>query len=283
MSAVTDPNQREEWPDVLDQGDIPETFGITGPFFQKIGRRKRNNRDAKILVTADNAQTGVGKSNLCDFLGYALDTTDAGFTDDKVFIDPKAFFTAYERLEKGSATVLEEAEQIDSRRFMTTENVESSQVWQKGRVREIIALLNLPSAKMIDKRMEELCDFWINVEIRGRAKVYEKKIHRTKQSVYYEAVQVLHWPNMDGSQTFREMDRLKWDHIDGESSGTWIRKDEMQEKVEQRVKETTQNLRNKFVTSVYGETDLTAKEVAELNAVEVSPSHIRTIANEDKT
>ena len=70
-------------------GQTPD--GIRGPFFQEISKRKSQGRDAKILVTAADGQTGVGKSNLCDFLGYALDTTESGFSREKVAIEPERF------------------------------------------------------------------------------------------------------------------------------------------------------------------------------------------------
>ena len=275
--SVDTPTENGDGPTIVERDDVEA--GIRGPFFQEIGRRKRDNRDAKILVTADNAETGVGKSNLCDFLAYVLDNTEAGFSKKKVFIEPEEFFEAYKHLDPGSATVLEEAEQIDSRRAMSKKNVESSHVWQQERVREIVALLNLPSPKMIDKRMEELADYWINVEIRGRARVYKKKIHRTKQSVYYETLQVIHWPNMDGSKTFREMDKLKWQHIDGDESSGWVSKDEMRERIEKEVRQAKQEQRDTFLKAVYRQSDLTGKEIADWDCVDISPSRVRSIAN----
>jgi len=271
-------------PEINEIEDVPVSEGISGPFYQKIGKRKLDSRDAKILVTADHAQTGIGKSNLCDFLAYVFDTTERGFHPGKVAIDPEEFFESYKVVEPGSSMVLEEAEQLDSRRAMSKENVESSQTWQKGRVREVIALLNLPSPKFIDKRMEELADFWINVEIRGRARVYEKKIHRIKQSVYYETVQVIHWPNMDGSDTFREMDKLKWDHINDESDGSgWIPRSEVEEKLERLEKDVRMEVRDKWIESLYNLTDMRAKDIAALPTLDISPQRVSQIGRGDDT
>lgn len=280
MSTTTPDPPDDDGPEIVEKDDVPVTEGVSGPFYQKIGKRKLDDRDAKILVTADHAQTGVGKSNLCDFLAYVFDTTEEGFCPRKVCIEPEEFFEQYKSENQGSAMVLEEAEQLDSRRSMSKENVESSQVWQKGRVREIIALLNLPSPKFIDKRMEELADFWINVEIRGRARVYEKKIHRTKQSVYYETVQVLQWPNMDGSETFRTMDKLKWGHLNDESDGSgWVPRDELDEAVEKARKETEMEVRNRYIDAMYNETEMTGDDIAELSAVDVGAQRVRQIGN----
>lgn len=279
MSSTPKSPQDTEGPTTVEPDDVPVGEGLTGPFFQQVGKRKLDGRDAKILVTADHAQTGVGKSNLCDFFAYVFDTTDEGFCERKVHIDPEAFFEAYKHENRGSAMVLEEAEQLDSRRFMSKENVEGSQIWQKGRVREIIALLNLPSPKHIDKRMEELADYWINVEIRGRARIYQKKIHRTKQTVYYETVQILEWPNMDGSETFREMDNLKKAHIDDDSDGSgWIPRDEHTEELEKARKDERKTVRDQFIRSLKNETKMTGEDIAKLSAVSISASQVYNIA-----
>jgi hypothetical protein len=281
MSAASPPPDDEEGPpETRERDDVPVSEGITGPFFQEIGKRKIEERDAKCLVTADHAQTGVGKSNLCDFLAYVCDTTERGFSPEKVCIDPPQFFEHYGYVAPGSALVLEEGEQLDSRRAMSKENVDASQVWQKERVREIIAFINLPSPKFIDKRMEELADFWINVERRGKARIYEKKIHRIKQSVYYETMEVLYWPNMDGSQTFRQMDRLKKQHINDDSDGSgWIPRAEMHEEIERAEKEARREERDRILASIYEETELTAGEIADCSGVEIGASRIRQITN----
>lgn len=258
--------------------DLSRSF--SGPFFRAVGKRKQQDRDAKILVTAKDAQTGVGKSNLCDFLAYVLDTTDEGFVPHKITIEPEEFFSAYGRLEPGSALVMEEGEQLDPRRSMSKKNVEASHSWQMERVREVVALINLPSPKFIDKRMEELADFWVNVLRRGRARIYEKKIHDTEGRVYYQTLQDIEWPNMDGSATFREMDDLKKQMIDGEiGDGNWVPPDEHQEAIEKAREDARTELRNTFLAQLYNFTDLTGNEIADLPVVEVTTSRVRQLGN----
>jgi|APHM01.1.fsa_nt_gi hypothetical protein len=262
----------------VESENIMQSF--SGPFFAKIAKRKEEGRDAKILVTASDAQTGVGKSNLCDFLAYVLDTTDEGFVEHKITIEPEEFFSAYGRLEKGSALVMEEGEQLDPRRSMSKKNVEASHSWQMERVREVTALINLPSPQFIDKRMEQLADFWVNVLRRGRARIYEKKIHDTEKHVYYRTLQDIEWPNMDGSTTFREMDELKKQMIDGElGDGNWMPPDEHQEKVEKAKKEATQRRRNELLADAYKHSDLSAREIATWPSVDISFSRVAQVAN----
>lgn len=268
---VTDRIEEGDW-----SGDPPS--GISGPFWQELGKRKMEGRDAKVLVTAKDGQTGVGKSNFCDFASYVSDTTPEGFVPRKTTIEPQRFIELYHVLPKGSALVMEEAEQFDSRRGMTEENVEGTQTWQQARVREIIAWLNLPDPSMIDTRFEKLADFWVNVERRGKARVYEKKIHSTKQVVYYKTMQTIEWPNMDGSATFERMDDLKADMLDGElGNDGLIRESEAQERIDQAVTEAQQDVRDAWIVALK-EQGWTGKEIAALPTVDVKGARVNQIA-----
>jgi len=282
MAEVVEPDHSGDGPPTVEKSDAPVSDSeFTGPFFQAIGQRKRTGRDAKVLVTAKDAQTGVGKTNLCDFLAYVCDTTEEGFAPHKTTIEPAQFFSAYSTLEPGSSLVLEEGEQLDPRRAMQKENVEASHTWQMARVREIIAFINLPSPKFIDNRMEELADYWVNVLRRGRARIYRKRIHDTKGYVFYETMQDIEWPNMDGSATFREMANLKDDHLDGNSgSGSWVPPDEHQKTVEKATKEARKEKRDALLSSVYKETDVAATELARCSAIDITDGRIRQIANQ---
>jgi len=263
---------------IKNRSDIPG--GVSGPFFQELGQRKKNGRDAKVLVTAKDGATGVGKSNLCDFLGYVSDTTADGFATHKITIEPMRFLELYSVLEPGSAAVMEEGEQFDSRRGMTAQNVEATQKWQQARVREIIAYVNLPDPTMIDGRFERLADYWINVERRGRCRIYKKRIHPTKRVIYYETLQTLEWPNMDGSETFEYMDEIKGDLLDGKTDkDSLLRRSEADKEKKRAVEKAERETRDHFIRSLYGNTDLTASDIASLDAVDVKASRVRQIGN----
>lgn len=260
------------------RGTVPD--GIDGPFFEEVGQRKKQGRDAKVLVTADDGATGVGKSNCCDFLGFVLDTTAAGFSPEKVTIEPMEFLSLYSVLEPGSSLVMEEGEQFDSRRGMTNRNIEATQKWQQARVREIVALVNLPSPDMIDSRFEQLADYWVNVERRGKCRIYKKKIHRTKRAVYYRTLQTLEWPNMDGSTTSKRMDSIKEALIDDElGTDSLVRQSEVEERLARAKDQAAQEKRDELLISLYRDTDLTAGDIADTSAVEIQASRIRQIAS----
>jgi len=259
-----------------DADDVPG--GIRGPFFQEIGKRKLEGRDAKILVTAKDGQTGVGKSNLCDFLGYVLDTTSEGFQPYKTFIDPHRFINGYAELPPGSSSVMEEGEQFDARRGMSNENVDAAEQWQMARVREICALVNLPSPSTIDTRFERLADYWINVERRGRAMIYKKRIHPTKRKIYYETLQVLEWPNMDKSETFKHMDGLKHDHLDDDGrDGNWVRESKVQDRVERARSNVRKEVRDEWIKALKGQ-GMSGSDIAALPNVDIKGARVNQIA-----
>ncbi|CAI49733.1 uncharacterized protein NP_7008A (plasmid) [Natronomonas pharaonis DSM 2160] len=257
-------------------------FGaFNGPFFRELAQRKAENRDAKCLVTAKDGQTGIGKSNCCDFLGYVSDTSAAGFSEHKTTIDPFEFLDFYGHLPPGSATIMEEGEQFDARRSNSNKNIDAAERWQMARVREIIAFVNLPSPEEIDSRFERLADYWINIERRGFARVYKKRIHPTKRVLYYETLQTFEWPNMDDSESFKYMDALKDDRLDdGDHGSNWVRQSEVNEMVERARKEAREEERDKWIASVYRDTEMTGKDVARLEACEVSRGRVSQIASE---
>lgn len=260
-----------------------ELFGsFSGPWYRELAKRKAQGRDAKCLVTAKDGQTGVGKSNFCDFAGYVTDTSKHGFGPDKVTIDPFKFLDFYSNLPAGSAAIMEEGEQFDARRSNSNKNVDAAEKWQMARVREIVAFINLPSPEEIDSRFERLADYWINIQRRGQAKVYKKKIHSTKRKLYYKTLQTVEWPNMDGSASFEQMDRLKNDRLDGNSASSWVRQSEVTEQVEKAEKRARKETRDAWLTALQNESQLTSREIAQLTPCDVSYSRVAQIARENR-
>jgi hypothetical protein len=222
---------------------------LTGPFFQQVAKRKAQGRDAKIIVTADHGATGVGKTSCAVFLAVALDTSQQGFdAREQATLDVPRFMQLYDEVAKGSSLILDEAEQIDSRRAMSNENIDAAFTWQTRRVNEIVGILTLPDPDDIDSRMEKLADYWVNVEARGTARVYEKRIHRIKRSVYYKTLQTIKWPNMDNHPDYRTLAQLKEGMIDDkDSEDNYIRKSKHDELVEEAVKEAQREQRDELI------------------------------------
>jgi len=273
---------RERTAEPAPEAAAEDLFGtFSGAFFRELATRKREGRDAKCLVTAKDGQTGVGKTNACDFLAYVADTTDGGFAEAKTTIDPFEFLDFYNHLPPGSATIMEEGEQFDARRSNSNKNVDAAEKWQMARVREIVAFVNLPSPAEIDSRFERLADYWINIERRGFARVYKKRIHPTKRQLYYETLQTFEWPNMDDSATFQHMDALKDDRLDDGGESSWVRESEVRERVEKAEKKAVKQTRDEWLTALYNESELTARKIARLSACDVSFSRVGQIARGD--
>jgi hypothetical protein len=282
MSTAADAADHDAGPDVEEREDVHEGPPWTGPFFELLGERKRQERDLKIILTAKDGETGIGKTACGVFLAKIADTTPDGFDAEmKATLDPPEFFNLYDRLEMGSSAILDEAEQLDARRAMSSENVDASHVWQQQRVRQIVAILILPSPEEIDSRMERLADVWINVERRGRARVYRKRIHPIKRSVYYETMQTFEFPNMDSDEDYRALSDMKEDMIsDPESDDNWIRMSEHQRKLKRAEEQARREVRDELLTSFYKDVGIGAPTLADAPAVDISDGRIRQIANE---
>jgi hypothetical protein len=258
-----------------------------GPFFRRMAKRKASERDAVITVTADDADRGVGKTALAVSIAKVLDTSSDGFAAErKATLDVPEFLSLYDELEEGSALILDEAEQLDSRRSQSHENVDATHKMQTRRVNEIVAILTLPSPQVMDKRVELLQDFWINVTARGNAIVYKKRVHPIKKSIYYERLQRLSWPNMDGDRDYQILSKLKSHYIDDpESDDNWIRKDTADEWVEQAEKRAARETRDRIIRSMVEEfkhrraLDLTYDDFADV--VDLSPGRIGQIYRGD--
>jgi hypothetical protein len=257
----------------------PDGFGsFTGPFFQEVAYRKQQDRDAKIIITARDGQTGVGKTSCAVFLAKLFDTSGDGFNSrDKATLDIPEFLAAYDELEEGSALILDEAEQLDARRSMSNQNVDAAYRWQTRRVRQIISLLTLPAKKDLDTRMERLADYWVLIEARGRATVYKSRIQRARDNEYYEKMQQFEWPSMDYDYDYRILERLKDEHIDApEQSDEYVHRDEVQDLIDDAVSDAKQEKRDAIISNLDA-VDVKRAKIAE--AVGLSNSRVRDIIN----
>lgn len=251
---------------------------FTGPFWQQVAKRRKQERDAKIIITAEDGATGVGKTALAVYLAKALDQSEDGFlAAEKATVSVSEFLNLYDEVEPRSALILDEAEQIDSRRSMSNENIDAARKWETHRVNEIAGILTLPSPESLDKRMEGLADYWINVEARGKCRIYEKRIHRIKRELYYKTLQTQGWPNMDRDPDYKALAKMKEQMIsDPESENNWIRQSTVDERVAKAEKQARKELRNSIAWALKNQCGLSPSTFEP--AFDVSKSHLYTIA-----
>jgi len=182
------------------------------PLHQLFLERMENDRDLKIIITAKDAETGVGKSTA----GFALAaswhpvyTGESWSADEYGSYDIGPYLEQYLSATNGSVLQMEEAEQLDARRGMASENVDFSHYWMAMRVRQIVSILTLPSTSALDKRLWQLADVWINIEERGKAAVYRIGVNSFNGEMYTKYMHEFEWPDLSGHQEMQKLDREK--------------------------------------------------------------------------
>jgi hypothetical protein len=187
------------------------------PLHQLFLERMENDRDLKIIITAKDAETGVGKSTA----GFALAaswhpiyTDEPWSADEYGSYDIGPYLEQYLSAQSGSVLQMEEAEQLDSRRGMASENVDFSHYWMAMRVRQIVSILTLPSTSALDKRLWQLADVWINVESRGDAAVYRIGVNSFNGEMYTEHMHQFSWPDVSDHDEMQKLDREKDEKIE---------------------------------------------------------------------
>jgi len=187
------------------------------PLHQLFLKRMENGRDLKVIITAKDAETGVGKSTA----GFALAaswhpiyTDEPWSADEYGSYDIGPYLEQYLSAKNGSVLQMEEAEQLDSRRGMASENVDFSHYWMAMRVRQIVSILTLPSTSALDKRLWQLADVWINVERRGEASVYRIGVNSFNGEMYTEFMHQFSWPDVSGHPEMKKLDREKDEKIE---------------------------------------------------------------------
>lgn len=146
--------------------------------------RLDNNRDAKVLITARNSETGTGKTTLALLLAKLWDRN--GWTINKGFLQPDVYLAYYNYMSDAGDVLLYDDSQAgtDNRRSMSKENVRLSQFWTLNRTRNVVSILTMPTRSMLDKRLMELADVWINVRRRGIAVPYRIYIDDISLDMY---------------------------------------------------------------------------------------------------
>jgi hypothetical protein len=250
-------------------------YPFRGPFFREISNRKDQGKDAKISVSSANAETGVGKSTCAFYLAHVLDNSPDGFrAEEKATLNVQDFMSLYDSLPKGSAAILDEAEQIDSRRAMSQENVDAAEHWQKRRVQEICALLTLPKFDVLDKRMRNLVDYRVEVHARGEATIYKKSLKPFTGGIWWQELQEFSFPSMDGLRGMEHLHELKEEHIGAGGDGSaYVSAEEADEKVEQEVEKELKQQKKELAKSLYRDSDMSQTDLAEKFGVDQTTIH----------
>jgi len=234
-------------------------------------KRRRQNRDLKIIITSRDSQTGTGKTTLGLWLALHFDVH--GFGPDQVTLHPREFLKLYKENTAGSVIIMDEAEQLDARRSMSKKNIDFWNLWQTMRYRQITSILTLPTRSALDKRGLELSDIWIQVTERGFARVHEVGVGDYDGQTQPTLIESIEFPDVSYLPLKDAVDEKKVqlveegeEFIESEAETIDIEAD----RIEQR---------NKAIRAVYETADVTQKELGEAHGI--TQQQVNNIVNSD--
>lgn len=224
-------------------------------------KRRRQSRDLKMLITARDSQTGTGKTTLAVALAKSWD--EHGWSADKATLSPQEYVDTYTQLDSGEILIGDEMEQMaDPRRSMSEQNITLTQYWSTMRQWEVSTICTLPSAAMVDKRLRELMDIRLNVQRRGIAVAYEKKIDDHSGKVKEKRLHRVRWNALDDDEDYGELAEMKKRHMENFNETAYFMSDDGEEE-QPDPEEAVQQYRNERIQQAYT-ADFTQKEIAEI-------------------
>jgi hypothetical protein len=205
------------------------------PLHKLAVKRIRSGRDLKIIVTAQNSETGVGKTTFAGWLALTWNKQFAGQpwhcnpdnpTEGMATLNPDQYFDIVQKVgtewPAGTTVIVDDAEELDARRSMQDLNVEFSQRWMLMRLKQAITIITLPSPSAIDSRLEELADVWVNVLRRGRGLIHDLRVEDygsrnvlTQQEHYIKWPDVSTHPELEKLRQMKEDKMEQWDKDEG--------------------------------------------------------------------
>jgi DNA-binding transcriptional regulator YiaG len=264
----------------VEASSLPDGY----PFTRLYQKRVANNQDLAIIVSDHQNRRGTGKTVFSLKLASLMDRTEEGITEEKVAISPDSLTDQYVSLPKGSALVLDEAEAgLSKYRAGSAVNMAMRELVSMGRIREKYLVLNLPASSELDRDLKALCDFWFMIQNKGTALGHHLNWNPYSEEPRTPKTETWEWsdiPEGTGLRTvYNYLTDEKLAHLRGEreSSSQQIGASEAQEMVEKAKSEASTNTRNELLTTIYNDTGLTQKELAQ--AIGLSRSRLADIVS----
>jgi hypothetical protein len=253
--------------------DYQEALGESfGKLFEQ---RLRNNQDLIVLVDDEHNRRGTGKTTLSIGLSAVLDQTTEGMTKDKVCMTAQELTNSYLQEKKGSALILDEAEQAVSKyRAASSTNMAIRKLASMGREPlQKFVVINLPNSMELDRDLKALCTVWIMVTEKGHAAVHFLGMNKYRNKVLTPKKHGLGWTAIDDPQLKEVSEYLaeRKREILKDGSEGYVDPEELDQAVDRAKTDT----RNELLGSIYAETDVTQQDLA--NAVGLSRSRVADI------
>lgn len=198
----------------------PEKYQIDihTPLHQLAIERMAEGRDLKLIITAEDSETGVGKTTLAGWLAMNWTWMFSGRQWDVgelATLSPDEYFYMTRNLPKGTVILVDDAEELDARRSMQDMNVKFSWWWMLMRLKQIFTILTLPSPAAIDSRLEELADVWINITRRGQGICHDIGVQSYgNRNVTTEKVHTIDYPDVSQHDELLELSQMKEGKMD---------------------------------------------------------------------
>lgn len=220
------------------------------PLHRKAAERIADGRDLKMLVTAVDSQTGVGKTTGTGWLALNWTWMFAGIewtvntenpVDGMATLNPDEYFKIISKVGEeypaGTVIVVDDAEELDARRSMQNLNVKFSHDWMLMRLKQAITIITLPSPAAIDSRLEELADIWLNITRRGAGIVHAIGVNSYgSRDVYTKKVHEFQFPDVSNHEQLNRLRSLKEDKMkkwDADANGESAEDSDELEKTQQ--------------------------------------------------
>jgi len=165
---------------------------------------------ARIIIDAEDAKTGVGKTGLAVFLARLLAERvfDYELTEDDLTLSGAKYLQRWREHpgeDQPSVIVLDElggAGAGHARRAMSNQNVELGNAWQLMRKKRIVSIVTLPHWSKVDRDMRMQADFrlWCLKDPIGYFKPYQVGADFDDGEVTtdgYDDIERIRFPNMD--------------------------------------------------------------------------------------
>lgn len=270
--------------------------------------RINNDMEAQILITGKSATRGLGKTQLaiclakwlhrcviCESCGFVWPYTDPicprceeedpGWRamptwsyEDNAFLRVNRYIDACLSTSREVMLFDEIEYAADSRRAMTHENVDLSQALMTLRWKSNIMIATLPTASVLDGRIEQLADVWVNIVRRGDANAYHLWTNdfppyqrsRIRMTLENGWVETIHWDPIDDDPDYQKLTADKERLV--RSSGDELN-EEMQEAMKQRLREN----KIEIIERLLERTEITQRTIA--SAFDVAQGWVSQINN----
>lgn len=245
--------------------------------------RFMHNRDVKIIITSRGSTTGLGKTTLAIILGYYGDAY--GWTaEEKGFVNVGRYISKYKSCKPYSALLIDEIEHgADSRRAMSQDNVDLSHAWATLRYRNILSIATLPSTSMLDNRMLELADIWINVVDKGKAISFyvwtNDFTHEIRRRLirhpYTDQKEIIWWPQLE-NEDYKLMAQKKDKSVRiGESHETYDKDD-----IDKAKQKAAKQRRDELITELWKDDNNQLAQHQIADAIGLTQSSVSQIVRE---